>query len=219
MTDVAVPQSCPPLFRRQCSSIKRWARKTAPAWIVVVLAAVFAATTFLLNTPLAFGRYGVIAWLLVIVCGVALLLVGTLAIFYSEFHRAYTFWKPYPKELKFRKIVFGACVAWICLTAVFVEIGLLLFAIGLLHVPDGMRSYEVSGRLYGLFGWQLGASMPAVDASGTLDYGGPSFHDRGVAGLLLAYKALVVLPAASILAEIIRRSSKTASGDGAPVTD
>jgi hypothetical protein len=175
---------------------------------VGVLVIVFGVTTVLLNTPLAFGRYGWFAWLVVVLCAVAVLAAGAAAILYSEFHRAYTFWEPYPENLKMRTIIRDAIVAWVCLTAVFVEIGLLLFAVGLLHT-HGMKSYEVSGKLYGLFGWQLGASVPAVDASGTLSYTGPSLGDKGVNGLVLAYKFLVILPAVSVLAELLRRRSRS----------
>jgi hypothetical protein len=53
-------------------------------------------------------------------------------------------------------------------------------------------------------GWQLGDSVPSIDLSGTLNYGGPSFDDKGVDGLRLAYKLFVLLPVLTVVYEVFR---------------
>jgi len=127
----------------------------------------------------------------------------------------WAFWKP-DRVGSGRALVVSAILVLVLLTEVFTAVTVVLLTQDAISARGGsLTDANVYWRTELLFLWQFVDSIPAIDATTTLNWK-PPYHLDGVSGgsLLLAFKVLVLLPIVGLIVDFIRHPRADAHDPG-----
>lgn len=127
----------------------------------------------------------------------------------------WAFWKP-DRIGSGRALVVSALLVLALLTEVFTAVTVVLVTQDAITAQGGnLTDANVYWRTELLYLWQFVDSIPAVDATTTLNWK-PPYHLDGISGgsLLLAFKVLVLLPIVGLIVDFIRHPRGNAQDPG-----
>ena len=129
----------------------------------------------------------------------------------SRLWERWAFWKP-DRVDSGRALVASALLVLALLTEVFTAATVVLVTQGAITAQGAnLTDTDIYWRTELLYLWQFVHSIPAVDATDTLNWQ-PPYHLNGISGgsLLLSFKVLVLLPIVGLIVDFIRHPrSKT----------
>jgi len=115
-----------------------------------------------------------------------------------------------------RALVVSAILVLVLLTEVFTAVTVVLLTQDAITARGGnLTDADVYWRTELLYLWQFVDSIPAIDATSTLNWK-PPYHLEGISGgsLLLAFKVLVLLPIVGLIVDFIRHPRGNAHDPG-----
>jgi hypothetical protein len=127
----------------------------------------------------------------------------------------WAFWKP-DRIGSGRALVVSAILVLVLLTEVFTAVTVVLVTQDAITARGGdLTDANIYWRTELLYLWQFVDSIPAIDATTTLNWK-PPYHLEGISGgsLLLAFKVLVLLPIVGLIVDFIRHPRGNAQDPG-----